>query len=141
LRGPILQNEKANCTSKLEELKASWEIIGCTLMSDGWTDKKGNTLLNFLVNCLRGTMFIKFVDASAHIKDALLLCELFDKFIQDVGPQNSVQVIADSVANYVAAGRLLMQRCPTLFWTCAAHCVDLILEDMGIFFCIKDIVE
>jgi hypothetical protein len=87
LRGPILQNEKVDCTSRLEELKASWEITGCTVMSDGWTDQKGRTLLNFLVNCPRGTMFIKSVDASAHIKDALLLCELLDGFIREVGPQ------------------------------------------------------
>jgi hypothetical protein len=50
LRGPILQNEKIDCASRLEELKASWEITGCTVMSDGWTDQKGRTLLNFLVN-------------------------------------------------------------------------------------------
>jgi hypothetical protein len=41
LRGPILQNEKTDSASILEELKASWEIIGCTVMSDGWTRPKG----------------------------------------------------------------------------------------------------
>jgi hypothetical protein len=134
LRGPILQNEKVDCTSRLEELKASWEITGCTVMSDGWTDQKGRTLLNFLVNCPRGTMFIKSVDASAHVKDATLLCELLDGFIQEVGPQNVVQVIMNNAANYVVVGRLLMLRYPTLFWTpCAAHCIDLILEDMEKF--------
>ncbi|CAD6263434.1 unnamed protein product [Miscanthus lutarioriparius] len=31
-----------------------------------------------------------------------------------------------------AAGRLLMERIPHLFWTpCAAHCLDLLLEDIG----------
>jgi hypothetical protein len=54
LSGPILQNEKADCTSRLEELKASWEITGCTVMLDGCTDQKSRTLLNFLVNCPRG---------------------------------------------------------------------------------------
>jgi hypothetical protein len=89
LRGPILQNEKVNCTSILKELKASWEIIGCTMMLDGWTDQKDGTLLNFLANCPTGTMFIKI---SAHI-DALLLCELLDRFIREVSPQNVVQVV------------------------------------------------
>jgi hypothetical protein len=50
-------------------------------MSDGWTDRKGRSLLNFLVHCPRGTMFIKSVDASTHVKDAALLCELMDAFI------------------------------------------------------------
>jgi hypothetical protein len=125
----------------LEELKASWEIIGCTMMSDGWMDQKGRTLLNFLVNCPRGTMFVKSVDASAHVKDASLLCDLLDDFIQEMGPQHVVQVIMDSAANYVAASRMLMLRYPTLFWTpCDACCIDLILEDMGKNPYIRDIV-
>jgi hypothetical protein len=37
LREPILQNEKANCTQRLQELRYSWQFIGCTVMSDGWT--------------------------------------------------------------------------------------------------------
>jgi hypothetical protein len=126
----------------LEELKESWEITGCTVMLDGWTDQKGRTLLNFLVNCPKGTMFVKSVDAFAHVKDASLLCDLLDEFIWEVGPQHVVQVITKNIANYVAAGRMLMQRYPTLFWTpYDAHCIDLILEDMGKIPYIKDIVE
>jgi hypothetical protein len=126
----------------LEELNASWEITGCTVMSDGWTDQKGRTLLNFLVNCPKRSMFVKSVDASAHVKDATLLCDLLDEFIREVGPQHVVQVITDNAANYVVAGRMLMQRYPTLFWTpCATHCIDLILEDMGKIPYIEDIVE
>jgi hypothetical protein len=78
LRRPILHNEKLDCASRLEELKGSWEITGCTMMSDGWADQKGRTLLNFLVNCPKGAMFVKSVDASAHVKDASLLCDLLD---------------------------------------------------------------
>ena len=111
-------------------------------MSDGWSDKKGRTLLNFLVHCPRGIMFIKSVDASAQVKDAALLCQLLDEFIQEIGPQHVVQVVTDNAANYVAAGRMLMDRHPTLFWTpCAAHCIDLILEDMGKIQFIKDVIH
>ena len=60
-------------------------------------------------------MFMKFVDASAHIKDARLLCELLDIFIQGVGPRNVVQVIADNGANYVVAGKLLWRGILTSF--------------------------
>ena len=97
-------------------------------MSDDWTDRKGRTLLNFLVHCPRGTMFLKSVDAYAHVKDVALLCDLLDGFIQEVGPQHVFQIITDNAANYVAASRMLMSRYPTLFWTpCAAHCLDLML--------------
>jgi hypothetical protein len=73
LGGPILQNENVNFTQRLQELRYSWEFTRCTMMTNGWTDGKGRTLLNFLVHCPRGTMFLKSVDASAHVKDATLL--------------------------------------------------------------------
>ena len=142
LRGPILQAEKMDIGARLAEFKQSWESTGCTVMSDGWTDGKGRSLINFLVHCPRGTMFVKSVDASAHVKDAALLCELMDGFIQDIGAHNVVQVISDNAANYVAAGRMLMDRYPSLFWTpCAAHCIDLMLEDMGKIPFIKVVID
>eukprot|EP00253_Pinus_taeda_P001827 PITA_01827 len=142
LRGPLLQDENTDCTARLAEFKASWEHTGCTVMSDGWTDQKGRTLLNFLVSCPKGTMFMKSIDAFAHIKDAPLLCELLDIFIQEVGPSNVVQVITDNTEYYVAVGKMLMERYPNLFWTpCAAHCIDLRLEDIGKILTVRDIVE
>jgi len=128
LQGPILQAEKQDINSRLAESKKTWEVTGCTVMSEGWTDRKGRTLLNFLVHCPKGTMFIKSLNASEHIKDATTICELLDGFIRDIGVQNVVQVITDNVANYVSAGKMLMERHPTLFWTpCSAHCLDLLL--------------
>eukprot|EP00253_Pinus_taeda_P001982 PITA_01982 len=142
IRGRILQNEKLDCTKRLEEFRESWAQIGCNVMSDGWPDQKGRTLINFLVSCPKGTMFIKFVDASNQIKDARTLCDLLDAFILEVGEQHVVQVITDNAANYVVVGRMLMDRHPTLFWTpCAAHCIDLMLEDIGKIPFVKDIVD
>ncbi len=111
-------------------------------MSDGWTDGKGRTHLNFLVHCPRGTMFLKSVDASAHIKDKTLLCDLLNEFIQEIGAQHVVQFITDNAANYVAAGRMLMSKYPTIFWTpCATHCLDLLLEDLGKIDWIRDAID
>jgi hypothetical protein len=43
-----------------------------------------------------------------------------------------VQVVTDNGANFKAMGMILMDRIPYLFWTsCAAHCLDLLLEDIG----------
>jgi hypothetical protein len=87
-RGRILQNEKVDCTKRLEEFRASWAQTGCTVMSDGWTDQKGRTLINFLVSCPKGTMFMKSVDASSHIKDAkfYVICWmcLFWRWVQNM---------------------------------------------------------
>ena len=54
--------------------------------------------------------FIKSVDALAHVKDASLLCELINGFIEEIGFPNVVQIITDNAANYVVAGKMLMER-------------------------------
>jgi hypothetical protein len=89
-------------------------------------------LINFLVNSPEGTFFLESVDASSESHDALMLAELLDKRIEQIGRDKVIQVVTDNVANYKAAGRILVQNTPTLFWTpCAAHCLDLMLEDIG----------
>jgi len=43
-----------------------------------------------------------------------------------------VQLVTDNGANFKAAGRILMERIPHLFWTpCATHCLNLMLQDIG----------
>jgi hypothetical protein len=112
------------------------------VISDRWTDGKGRTLLNFLVHCPKATMFIKSVDAPAHVKDATLLCELLYGFIEEIGAHHVVQIMTDNETNYVVVGRMLMERHNTVFWTpCAAHYIDLMLEDVGKIPFIKDVID
>ncbi|XP_023633848.1 uncharacterized protein LOC111829321 [Capsella rubella] len=44
---------------------------------------------------------------------------------------NVVHFVTDSAPNYKAAGKLLVEKFPTIAWSpCAAHCINLILEDV-----------
>ncbi|XP_057842730.2 uncharacterized protein LOC131052148 [Cryptomeria japonica] len=87
-------------------------------------------------------MFIKSIDASAHSKNATYLCEVIEEVIYEVGEENVVQVVTDNAANYVAASKLLMERHPSIFWSpCAAHCIDLMLEDIAKIAWIRTCVE
>lgn len=55
---------------------------------------------------------------------------------------NVVQVITNNASNYVLAGRLLEKKHRNIFWTpCAAHCMDLMLEDIGKLDWVKYIVD
>jgi hypothetical protein len=115
-----------------EDHERAWKHYGCTLMSDGWTDKRGRHLINFLVNSPEGTYFLESVDASSEIHDSFMLAGLLEKKVEEIGKENVVQVVTDNGAKYKAAGTILMDRIPTLFWSpCAAHCLDLMLEEIG----------
>jgi len=132
LREPLLQKVVKETDDLRKKHEDAWKQYGCTLMSDGWTDRRGHHLINFLVNSPEGTFFLESVDASSEVHDQVMLADLLEKKIMDIGVDKVVQVVTDNGANYKAAGKLLMERFPTLYWTpCAAHCLDLMLEDVG----------
>ncbi|XP_015950221.1 uncharacterized protein LOC107475100 [Arachis duranensis] len=60
---------------------------------------------------------------------------LLSKLVEDVKKMiEGYRVMTDNAANYVAAGRLLESEFPRLYWSpCAAHCINLILQDIGKF--------
>ncbi|XP_039144882.1 uncharacterized protein LOC120282190 [Dioscorea cayenensis subsp. rotundata] len=90
----------------MEKYKKEWKKIGCTLMSDGWSDRKNRSLINFLVNSPSGTVFLKSVDTSDVVKDAQKLFELLDSIVEEIGEENVVHVVTTSASSYVAAGDL-----------------------------------
>lgn len=72
------------------------------------------------------------MDASSEIANETMLANLLEKQIDKIAKEYVVQVVTDNGSNYKAAGKFLMERIPHLFWTpCAAHCLDLLLEDIG----------
>jgi len=114
----------------LEEFKEEWKRIGCTIMSNGWTDKKRRSICNFLVNSPKGTVFLYSLDTSDISKIADKVFKMLDDVVEFVGEENVVQVVTDNAANFKAGGELLMKKWEHLYWTpCAAHCIDLIFED------------
>ena len=131
LRIKLLNQEIKLTHEALEEHRKEWRNIGCTIMTDGWTDRKRRTILNFLVNSPKGTVFFKYVGASNICKTIHKIFEMIDVVVEEVGEDNVVQVVTDNAANYKASSEILMRKRNKLYWTpCAAHCLDLMLEDL-----------
>ena len=107
LRGSLLQMTVNDVQDYLQEIKKAWSDTGCSLMADGWTNQKQQSIINFLVFSPKGTMFLKSVDTSGFRKDAETLFKLFDEVVQEIGVENLVQFITDNDASYKAAGKKL----------------------------------
>lgn len=73
VRVPMLMLELAHTKKFLKENEVEMKAHGCSLMADGWRDRKGRALINFLVNTPRGSMFIESVDASSYSHTGKLL--------------------------------------------------------------------
>ncbi|RVW64249.1 hypothetical protein CK203_046332 [Vitis vinifera] len=63
-----------------------------------------------------GTMFMQSIDASSMIKTKEKMFELLDKWVEQVGEKNVIQVIIDNHSSYVVM---------------TAHYLNLMLEDIG----------
>lgn len=50
LSGPLLLEMVEEMKLELEDQKKIWRQRGCTIMTDGWTDRRSRNLLNFLVS-------------------------------------------------------------------------------------------
>ena len=111
--------------------REKWKTYGCTIMSDGWTGPTKLSIINFMVYSKGSTIFLKSVDASDKIKDNKYIYGLLKDVIKEVGEANVVQIVTDNGSAFVKAGKLLMKKY-NLYWTpCAAHCIDLMFEDIG----------
>ena len=108
VRVPLLAKTVEQTNKLKEKHEAGWKQYGCTLMLDGWTDRRGRHLFNFLVNSPEGTFFLESVDASSQVHDAPMLADLLQQRIDLIGRDKVVQVVTDNGANYKAACKLLM---------------------------------
>ena len=143
LKGRILAEAVQEEKDNIAELRTSWAKTGCTIMSHRWTDSEDRTILDILVYCPRGIAFLKSVDASDQVKSASLLFELFESIVLEVGVEHVVQFVSDNASSiFAAAGKLLMDKYPNLFWTlCVADYLDLMLGNIGKIEWVKVILD
>ncbi|GJX09051.1 putative transcription factor/ chromatin remodeling BED-type(Zn) family protein [Tanacetum coccineum] len=87
----------------LKKQEEEWARNGCLVMTDGWTDRKRRSIMNFYANSREGTTFLSSVECSINSHTGQFIFEYVDKGIKDVGPQNVIQVVTDNATNNMAA--------------------------------------
>ncbi|PON92931.1 Zinc finger, BED-type domain containing protein [Trema orientale] len=132
LRSSLLEKVKGDIHDCYKKYREEWKETGCTILCDTWSDGRTKSLLVFSVTCPKGTLFLKSVDVSANKDDPNYMFELLESVVLEIGVENVVQVVTDTAASSSYAGRLLMAKYNSLFWSpCASCCIDKILEDIG----------
>lgn len=124
LRETLLKEEEETIKEKLKSLELERERNGCSILIDAWSD-----IMNLCVNSRGGTFYLSSMKES---QTGTSVFEYVDKCIEDVGPEKVVQVIiTDGADNNLAAAKMLKEKRPGIFWSsCAAHTVNLMLEDI-----------
>ena len=111
--------------------REKWKTYECTIMCDRWTGPIKLTIINFMVYYKGSTVFLKSVDALENIKDNKYIYDLLKDVIKEVGEANVVQIVTDNRSAFVKAGKLLMKKYNLYSTPCAAHCIDLMFEDIS----------
>ncbi|XP_027095656.1 uncharacterized protein [Coffea arabica] len=143
LRGWILQESVEEMQQYVREIKSSWMKTGCSILLDGWEELTGRKLLNVLVACPKGTIYIRSADITGFDEEGSCMLEFLDDVLKEVDVQNVVQIIANSKSSWMeTVGKLVMGKYKTLFWTaCASHCLELMLEKMGTMKKVKETMD
>jgi hypothetical protein len=115
MSGPFLKRAKQKVLDRFKNHQESWQLTGCSVMTDAWTDRKGRGVMNLVVHSAHGVCFLDSVDCSAVKKDGKYVFDLVDRCIQGIGEENVVQVVTDNASVNTAAASLLAERDPPYF--------------------------
>lgn len=126
----LLYDEVQSVDNSVSNQLSNTVNTGLTIISDGSSNVQYRPIL--ITVTPEGSVFLGACDSSGEIKDAAYIAEKFCEQIEKVGAARVVQIIADSASNCVAARKLIAEKYPHITCApCAAHCLDLLLEDIG----------
>ncbi|GJY62427.1 hypothetical protein Tco_0463084 [Tanacetum coccineum] len=132
LSTPLLKEEVERTKNLVKRNEKEWKEIGCSIMTDAWSDRKKRSIMNLCVNSRMGTLFLSSKECSGEAHTSEYIYEYVDACIQEVGAEHVVQIVTDNASNNMGAAALLKVTRPKIFRTsCATHTINLMLEGIG----------
>ena len=143
IRTTLLVQARADLEAQLDKRVAeSIRKFGGTLALDGWTSVNSRPLCNAMLVSPSGELFLGSVDTTGNEKTATYMASLMERFIEQVGPHNIVQVCTDNDRSMLNTSKIITEKYPHIYMQgCAAHAMDLLLEDWRKATWIKETVE
>lgn len=130
LSGPLLDETYMKCKSALDETLDSSNNL--TLISDGWTNIRGDHIVNFCVKAPeKKPFFYTSIDTSGIAQNAVAVCSAIADVIDKLGPRKFCNLITDNAPVMQSARKLIEERFPHISTNgCAAHGVNLLIKDI-----------
>jgi hypothetical protein len=130
LAGSLLDQQFGKCSAKIEEILESCESL--TLISDGWTNIRGDHIVNYCVKAPNQKPFFhSAVNTSGIAQNAAAVCDAIASVIEKLGPAKFNLVITDNAPVMKAAWKLIQEKFPHISANgCSAHGMNLLLKDI-----------
>ncbi|XP_010465091.1 PREDICTED: uncharacterized protein LOC104745526 isoform X1 [Camelina sativa] len=143
LKGWMLQEALKEVQDRVNEIKVTWEITGCSILLDAWIDQRGRDLVSFVADCPAGPVYLNSYDVSGIRTNVTALKSLVKGIVEEVGVQNVIQIVACSTTGWVGdLNKLLGGEDMKLFWSVSlSHCIELMLLEIGKLYSFGDILD
>lgn len=130
LSGPLLDQQYEKSLERLKIILESSENL--TLVSDGWTNVRGDHIVNF---CIKSSdlkpFFYTSINTSGISQNAPAVAAAIIKVLEELGAQRFNCVITDHAPVMKAAWKLIETKFPHISaFGCAAHGVNLLIKDI-----------
>ncbi|GBG61987.1 hypothetical protein CBR_g26151 [Chara braunii] len=134
IRTSLLDELDAEVQKCVKPVLATSATYGCTIMINGWTNIRGQTLCNYLVGTTRGATYVA-TDVMRGKKDAAALAQAWLRRLKslDIKLADITVFVTESASSNVSAMEVFRkdESVKHIFWIpCVAHVMDLILEDI-----------
>ena len=131
LRTSLLDARKRHIQDEVQRgTKYSIETYGATISTDGWDNVVRRPLMNVMLCCPAGDIFLGSVDTTGNKKCRAYIAGELKRYIDQVGPHLITQVCTDNATNMLGAMDDLVDTYPHMTKQgCTAHALDLFMED------------
>ncbi|KAK3003766.1 hypothetical protein RJ639_019604 [Escallonia herrerae] len=129
VRTTLLDREYNKVKQNLKPLMDDWDIYGMSMISDGFSNCKNQSLINVMAASKGKAMFLSAHDCSSIEKRGLNIAEILLKEIESIGPEKVVQVVTDNAANCKLAGNIIEKKYPWIFWS--GCLLNLLMKDFA----------
>lgn len=131
LSGSLLDKQYITYSQQLNQILENTGNL--TLVSDGWTNIRGDHIVNFCVKASgQKPFFYSSIDTSGIVQDSSAIAEAIIKVIEELGPQKFSCVVTDNANVMKAAWKLIEEKFPHISTNgCAAHGVNLLVKDLA----------
>lgn len=130
LRGRLLDEQYEGSFKQLKEILE--ESSNLTLVSDGWTNVRGDHIVNFCIKSPnQKPFFYKSINTSGVRQDAQAVAQEIIAVIEELDAKKFCCVVTDNAAVMKAAWKLIEERFPHISANgCAAHGMNLLIKNI-----------
>ena len=130
MKTTLIKPRRKHVEEVKKAMKQSIEIYGAAICIDGWNNVTCRPLMNVMLSCLVGDIFLSSIDTTGNKKRKAYITTKLKKFIDAVGPRFVTQICTNNATNMLGAMDNIVVTYPHIFKQgCDVHVLDLMLED------------